>query len=198
MSQAITKITLICEPNIEADIETALANSGIQFTKEEINDPTKAYVLHIPEAIMTLSVILHVLENKKDVLKGNIELSNGKIFDLSQEGIAQINGLLIEAMSKKREEQRTAQIAWWTPFIPEIREGLRALIEIMKWYPKATGEGKKTVVTYFVLLMVAIVVGMGFLTYTGKVSGDSFVFVVGALIGYIFAFLQRFLGILGE
>ena len=68
----------------------------------------------------------------------------------------------------------------------------------MKWYPKATGEGKKTVVTYFVLLMVAIVVGMGFLTYTGKVSGDSFVFVVGALIGYIFAFLQRFLGILGE
>lgn len=46
--------------------------------------------------------------------------------------------------------------------------------------------------------MVAIVLGMGFLTYTGKVSGDSFVFVVGALIGYIFAFLQRFLEILGE
>lgn len=49
MSQATTKITLICEPTIEVDIETALANSGIQFEKEEVEEPTKAYVLYIPE-----------------------------------------------------------------------------------------------------------------------------------------------------
>ena len=198
MSQSTTKITLICEPKIETDIETALVNSGIQFRKEEVKEPIATYVLHIPEAIMTLSVILHVLENKKDFLKGSIELSSGKVFELTQEGITQLNGLLIEAMGKKREETVSTQIAWWTPFIPELREGLKAFIELMKWYPKATGEGKKTVVTYFVVLMGLIVLGMGILTAFGKVSGESFVFVIGALIGYIFAFLQRFLGILGE
>ena len=198
MSQVTTKITLICEPNVEADFETALVNSGIQFTKEEVKEPITAYVFHIPEAIMTLSVILHALENKKDVLKGTVELSDGKKLELNQEGRDQLSSLLVESMCKKRETQNTVPLAWWTPFIPEIREGLRAFIELMKWYPRATGEGKRTVVTYFVVLMGLIVFGMGILTYFEKVSGDSFVFVIGALIGYIFAFLQRFLGILGE
>jgi hypothetical protein len=39
---------------------------------------------------------------------------------------------------------------------------------------------------------------MWILTLYGKVSGDAFVFVIGAVIGYIFAFLQRFLGIFGD
>jgi len=45
-------------------------------------------------------------------------------------------------------------------------------------------------------VIVGIVFGMWLLTYFDKVSGDSFVFVIGALLGYIFAFLERFLGIL--
>jgi len=147
MSQVTTKITLICEPNVEADFENALVNSGIQFTKEEVKEPIVAYVLHIPEAIMTLSVTLHVLENKKDVLKGKIELSDGKVFELTQEGRDQLNQLLVESITKKRDAQTTIQLAWLTPFIPEIREGLRAFIDLLKWYPKATGEGKRVVTT---------------------------------------------------
>jgi len=42
----------------------------------------------------------------------------------------------------------------------------------------------------------AIVIGMGILTWYDKISGDAFVFIIGALVGYIFAFLERFLGIL--
>jgi len=38
MSQRAIKITLICEPKIEKDIENALVNSGIQFTKEEVKN----------------------------------------------------------------------------------------------------------------------------------------------------------------
>jgi len=49
-----------------------------------------------------------------------------------------------------------------------------------------------------VVLLGLIVLGMGILTYFDKVSGDAFVFVIGALLGYIFAFLQKFLGILSE
>jgi hypothetical protein len=198
MSQPTTKITLICQPNVIAEIENALTNSGILFTKEELKEPTSAYAFYVPEGIMFLSVILNILENRKDQLKGKIELSRGRTIEINEQGIIELRTLLIEAMSKKAEQQPTMQIAWWTPFVPEIKEALSAFIEILKWYPKATGEGKKTVVTYFVLLISFIVLGMGVLTFYGKVSGDAFVFVVGALIGYVFAFLQKFLGILGD
>jgi len=36
MSQSAIRITLIYEPEIEGAIENALANSGIQFNKEEV------------------------------------------------------------------------------------------------------------------------------------------------------------------
>jgi len=195
MSQRAIKITLICEPEIEKDIENALANSGVQFTKEEIKKPREAYILYIPELIGTLSIALHILEAKKDVVEGNIELMDGKKYELTQEGRNQLNELLIEAMSRKREEVQV-QLPWWTPFIPEIREFLRTIIKFIEWYPKASGEGKLIVTRNFLLVIGGIVISMWLLTYFGKVSGDSFVFVIGALLGYIFAFLERFLGIL--
>ena len=196
MSQRAIKITLICEPKIEEDIENALANSGIQFTKEEVKKPIEAHIIYIPAEIWALSVALHILEAKKDVVKGNIESADGKKYELTQEGRVQLNELLVEAMSRKREETVTTQIAWWTPFIPEIRELIRTFTKLVEWYPKATGEGKRIVSRNFLLVIVGIVVGMWLLTYFDKVSGDSFVFVIGALLGYIFAFLERFLGIL--
>jgi len=196
MSQRATKITLICEPAIEAEIENALANSGIQFTKEEVKKPIEAHIIYIPEAIWALSVALHILEAKKDSVKGNIELTDGRKYELTQEGRSQLNELLVEEMSKKREEVTTTQLIWWTPFIPEIRELLRTFIKLLEWYPKASGEGKRIVTRNFLLVIVGIVGAMWLLTYFDKVSGDAFVFVIGALLGYIFAFLERFLGIL--
>lgn len=194
MSQRAIKITLICEPEIEEDIENALANSGIQFTREEVKKPIEAHTIYIPETIWALSVALHILEAKKDVVKGNIELLDGKKYELTQEGREQLKERLVEAMGRKREV--IAEVPWWAPFIPEIREFIRTFTKLVEWYPKATGEGKRIVSRNFLIVIVGIVVGMGILTYTGKVSGDSFVFVIGALLGYIFAFLERFLGIL--
>jgi hypothetical protein len=43
--------------------------------------------------------------------------------------------------------------------------------------------------------MYFIVVGVGILTFFGRVSGDAFVFVIGTLLGYIFAFLSKYLGL---
>lgn len=195
MSQRAIKITLICEPKIEKDIENALANSGIQFTKEEVKKPIEAHIIYVPEAIWALSVTLHILEAKKDAVKGSIELADGKRYELTQEGREQLNGLLIEAMGRKGEEA-PVQLAWWAPFIPEIKELLKTIIKLIEWYPKASGEGKRIITRNFLAVIVGIVVAMWLLTYFDKVSGDSFVFVIGALLGYIFAFLERFLGIL--
>lgn len=194
MSQLGIKITLICNKNIEKDIENALANSGIQFSKEEVKEPTEKYHIYLPDAIWALSVALHILETKKDVIEGEVELPDGRKYELTEEGRTELKQVLIEAMSRKREI--AVQPPWWTPFIPEIKEFVKTLTKLVEWYPKATGEGKRIVSRNFLFLIGIIVIGMGILTYTGKVSGDSFVFVIGALLGYIFAFLERFLGIL--
>lgn len=197
MSQNPIKITLTCEPDVEKDVENAFFNSGIQFTKEEVKTPTEAYHIYIPEAIWSLSVALHILEAKKDDVKGNVELPDGRKFELDDEGRAKLGEVLTEAMSRKRE-MIVPEIPWWTPFIPEIKGFLRQIISFMEWYPKAYGEGKRIVTRNFLLLISAIIIGLWLLTFFDKISGDSFVFVIGALIGYIFAFLQRFLGILAE
>lgn len=189
------KITIICEPDIVKDIENAFLNSGIEFRKEEIEEPTKACLFYIPDALWSLSVALHILEAKKDVVKGNIELVDGKRFELSEKGRAQLSEILVETMSRERKEPAPQEIPWWSPFIPEIKIFLRELISIMKWYPKAAAEGKRIVTKNFLYLIIGILVGLWILTYFDKISGDAFVFVIGTLIGYIFSFLQRFLGI---
>jgi hypothetical protein len=189
------KVTIICDPDTEKDIEKAFGNSGIEFTREELEEPTKAYLFYIPDALWSLSVALHILEAKKDVIQGNIELVDGKKFALDDKGRAQLREILVEAMSRERKEPTPTEIPWWSPFIPEIKIFLRELISIMKWYPKASAEGKRIVTKNFLYLIIGILVGLWVLTYFGKISGDAFVFVIGTLIGYIFSFLQRFLGI---
>ena len=153
MSQKVIRITLICEPKVEEVIENALANSGIQFTKDTVKKPIEATTIYIPAEIWALSVALHILEAKKDVVKGNIELADGKKYELNQEGRAQLNELLVETMGQKREETVTTQISWWTPFIPEIREMMRTITKLVEWYPKAIGEGKRIVSRNFLILI---------------------------------------------
>jgi DNA-binding PadR family transcriptional regulator len=192
------KLTLSCESEIEKDIENALMNSGLQFTKEEIKEPVEGYIIYLPSVIGAFSVALHILESKKDVIKGSIELPNGKRYELTEDGRAQLREVLIEALNKKREPATGIETIWWTPFIPEIKEFIKTLTSLVEWYPRASGEGKHIITRNFLLLIGVIVLGMGILTYLGKLSGDSFALVIGTLLGYIFAFLQKYLGILVE
>jgi hypothetical protein len=101
MSQLAIKIILFCEPDIEKDIETALINSVIRFTKEEIKEPVQGYCIFIPDAIWSLSVVLHILESNKDVIKGKIALSDGKEYEFTDEGRKQLNELLIGGIGRR-------------------------------------------------------------------------------------------------
>lgn len=98
-------------------------------------------------------------------------------------------------MNREREVVKP-QIQWWTPFIPEIKDFLKKINSIVEWYPKAYSEGKRVITTFLFAMISCIVIGLWILTFYDKISGDSFVFVIGTLLGYLFAFLQKFLGIL--
>ena len=181
MSQRAIKITLVCEPKIREEIETALTNSHIEFTTEEIQEPERASCIYISDLYWVLSVALHILKAKKDVVEGNIELLDGRKFDLSQEGIDQLEEILVNAMGRRREVDIPAQL-WWTPFIPdikehfipELRETIKKFNELIEWYPRASGEGKRIVTRNFLLLMGGILVVMFVLTWFDKISGDAF------------------------
>jgi hypothetical protein len=160
MSFEDVKITLICDATVVEDIENAIANSGIQVLKEKPKEPINGYVFHLQNVISLVFHVLHILEAKKDVIKGNIELPDGTKYELTQEGIALLNGVLVEAMSKKREPV-SSQITWWSPFVPEIKLFLIKLTELMDWYPKAVGKGKRDVALVFGILLGLIVLGNG-------------------------------------
>jgi len=120
MSYQKIKITIICKQKVQEEIKTALTNSEVQFNVEEIKEPTEAYCIYIPDAIWCLSVALHILEAKKDVLQGNIELPDGTVYELTDEGMNQLRERLTNVMTRKREIIR--RVEWWSPFIPEIKE----------------------------------------------------------------------------
>ena len=42
-----------------------------------------------------------------------------------------------------------------------------------------------------VAVFSVVLAGMGFLTYTGKMSGESLVFLVGTIIGYLFSYMGK-------
>ena len=195
------KLFIICEPRIEKDIEAALTNSGIQFRTGRVEEPVEGYSIYIPDAIPCLSVALHILEARKDEIEGSIDFPDGTRYELTDEGRNELREVLTNAMTSRREIIPEAQ--WWTPFIPEIkehiipeiREFMKTLTSILAWYPKASGESQRVLTRNFLLLIVGIVAAVWILTYLDKISGDAFIFVVGALLGYVFAFLERFLGL---
>jgi len=157
MSQTEIKLTLVCEPEVLTHVETALENMQVQTRKEKLKTPANAYLIYIPDTIWTLSVALNILEAKKDVIQGTVELSDGNKYELTQQGRAKFNEVLVEAMSRKREIP-VAQAPWWfVPFIPEIKKILTEVIPTMKWYSKAVGEGKRFVTTVFMALLGGIV-----------------------------------------
>ncbi len=197
MSQEDVKISLICDVVVKEGIENAASNSGILLIQEKVKEPIEVYVFHMAYVPSLVFHVLHIIEAKKDSVKGDIELPDGTKYQFTKEGIAQLNEFLIESMSKKRENI-APPVTWWTPFVPEIKVFLLKITEFIDWYPKAASKGKKDVTLGFGVLLGLIILSMWILTLYGKVSGDAFVFVIGAVIGYIFAFLQRFLGIFGD
>jgi hypothetical protein len=68
----------------------------------------------------------------------------------------------------------------------------------LEWYPKETAKRRFQRTIVFVIFLVGVMLLMGVLTYAGKVGGEAFVFLMGTIVGYIFGFLHRYLGLVRE
>ena len=59
-------------------------------------------------------------------------------------------------------------------------------------YMEATAHHDRRVLYLMIGFLSIVVIAMSLLTYEGKVSGEALLFLVGAVTGYVFAFVEKF------
>ena len=113
------------------------------------------------------------------------------------------------AKEKKKEEEIPEveeEVPTEKPFLEvflekysdEVKKFLATVINLLEWYPKETAKRRFQVTVVFVTFLIGIMLLMGVLTYAGKVGGEAFVFLMGTVVGYVFGFLHRYLGLMRE
>ena len=78
----------------------------------------------------------------------------------------------------------------------EVGEIIRAIPHWIDMWSKSSSRLKMTLV---ILLMLLVGGTMGIVTYMtliNKISGEALIFLAGTILGYIFAFLQKYLGLI--
>ncbi|SRR6266568_5924507 len=177
-------------------LKTLLTNSGIQILVEPEKPGDEHLRMSMPETIPNGLTLLQAIETSPEAFAGEVSLHDGRKFSLDTDGRAKLREVITNSM--KQAQGSVQQQPAWTYFIPEIRLFIKELLDLMHWYPRAVGEAEHEVARNFLILIGLAVLGVGILTYFGRVSGDAFVFVIGILLGYLFAFLNKFMGLTGE
>lgn len=197
-TQAIISIIVTTSEENERFLTTALQNTGVLIgvdQKRKLGEPLK---LTISGNILSLSLLLHVIESNPAAFTGQVTLPDGQTVNLDDNGRTRLKNALSEAMKQPPQSVRPQDAPWWMYFRPQIGEIITEIAGLVKWYPRAVGESQKKVTIAFMAVIAGILAVVGGLTYIDKVSGDAFIFVVGILLGYIFAFLSKFLGLAGS
>ncbi len=188
-------VTINASAESKEFLKTLLMNSGIQPLIEPAKTADEPLKMTIAETIANGLILLQVIEASPEAFSGEIMSQNGRRFSLDADGRAKLREAITNAMKQPSQAQQPPA---WTYFIPEIRAFLNEIIGLIRWYPKAIGKSQHQITKNFLILIGLSVLGVGVLTFVGRVSGDAFVFVIGILLGYLFAFLNKYLGLAGE
>jgi hypothetical protein len=101
--------------------------------------------------------------------------------------------------SDRKEQQG---FVWTEPIIRDLETFIEHLADKYLDYKKNEAQAdqkyfeamvkhNRNMVVTMVLFLTAIVVGMSYLTLSGRVSGDALLFLVGTITGYVLVFIQR-------
>ncbi len=78
--------------------------------------------------------------------------------------------------------------------VPEIREAIPKIVGMIEWYYKDRSKSNLKITYLFVGLLAGLTIGVFALAFLKAISGETVIFLIGSLFGYVFAFLQRYLG----
>ena len=107
-------------------------------------------------------------------------------------------------MSKGKEDEDKKKEVEWTEDRLRDRYSFELLADKLDTLTKEKSERETRYIAtlsthdrrivYVMLTFLSVVIGaMALLTWRGQVGGESLLFAVGITIGYIFAFIQRFI-----
>lgn len=105
-------------------------------------------------------------------------------------------------MSESEKPSEKKGFVWTQEAIKDVEEFIEHLAdkyltykrderEAEKKYWEALAKHNRRMVYTLVLFLIAIVLGMSYLTLSGRVTGDALLFLVGTITGYVLLFIQR-------
>ena len=197
MSISEVNLVLKASDDVIDSIEVGLRKSGVQIAKRELETGEIRFLL--PSMYWTLSLLYTILVTYQSQIEGRIELPNGSTFPVSGNGLTEFRNGLLTAMTEDnginiQYSQQTA-VNFWMVYRNEIGEIINHL---PKWFEKMSESSarikNKVIWGIFGLLFTTLLI-VGGLTLQNQVSGEALVFLAGTIIGYLFAFLQKYMGI---
>jgi hypothetical protein len=111
----------------------------------------------------------------------------------------------MDEQRKQGKEKTESRGFVWTPeVVKDLEEFIEHLADKYLTYKKNEAEAdqkylelmakhNRNMVVILSFFMIAIVLGMSYLTLDGKISGDALLFLVGTITGYVLLFIQRLL-----
>jgi len=107
-------------------------------------------------------------------------------------------------MGKPSENEEQKGFVWTEQAIKDVETFIEHLAdkyltykrneaEADQKYLEAASKHNRNMVVTLVVFMIAIVLGMSYLTLNGKVSGDALLFLVGTITGYVLLFIRGLL-----
>ena len=197
MSFSEVVATYKCDPEVEEILEISLTNAGVQFGKRLSEDE---YKLYIPNVAWAISVVLSLFNQYQNQITGTIVVPDGTSYEINQQGLQQLQTILVESMSQ-RDRVTTpvhsqSEANPWVLYRDEIGEIIKSIPDWLSTSSKAASTLKNRVVIALLVLIAMTLLVISWLTIQGLISGEALIFLSGTLIGYIFAFLQKYLGII--
>jgi hypothetical protein len=192
-----TNIVLKASEEIIESIEIGLKKAGVRIAKRELDTGEVKFLL--PTLYWTMSVVYTVLMTYHSHLEGRIELPNGNTFPLSNEGLTQFRTGLLESMTERGEANiqihQQNDTSFWVVYRDEVGNLIQNLPNWIDQWSASAAQIKSNVIWGIFFLLFATLAVVTALTWRGKISGEALVFLAGTIIGYIFAFMQKYLGI---
>lgn len=178
-------------------IERGLHNSGVRIAKRELETGELKFL--IPSTYWALSVVLTLLDAYDTKINGKIVSPGGREFEITETGLSAFRSSLIEVMTEQREitlpSYPASEPSFWILYKDEVGQLITNLPKwIDNWSISAASIKSKVIYGIFMLLLATLFV-VTWLTLENRISGEALVFLAGTIIGYIFAFMQKYLGI---
>jgi hypothetical protein len=190
-------LVLIIDEKLRERIKACFRDSGIKFTETISEEKDAPFILNIyGQDQEVLKPFVSLYTKFKDKMKGHIQYPDNRVCELNDSNIE-----IITQGSKQPIISTTSsgtKSSFWELYQPEIRDLIKELPDIITWYPETSARQNIRITVTMIAFLFGVLLITAYLASSKLISGDAIIFLIGSIVGYVFAFLQKYLGIFAE